>query len=295
MKEYLITTSSTVDISRKFLEEKNIPFVKFHFEIDGKEYFDDIWQSMSYDEFYKKIKNGSSTKTSQVNVNEYIEFFTPYLEKGLDILHIELSSGISGSYNSLRVAKDELMKKYPNSKLLIIDSLAASSGFGLLVDTMVEMKENGSTIEEVRDWVEENKLSMHHWFFSTNLEHYFKGGRISKTAFIVGNLLSIFPILNVSNEGKLVVRKKVHGKKNLFKEMLKKMEENALDGLDYSGKCFMCQSFIEEDSKLLAKMIEDKFPKLRGKVVINNIGTTIGSHTGCGTVAVFFYGKKRVD
>ncbi len=295
MKDYLITCSSTVDLPKEYLEQRNIPYVQFHFEIDGKEYKDDLGVTVTYEEFYQKIKEGANTKTSQVNVKEYVEFFTPLLEEGYDILHVELSSGISGSSNSANIAKNELESKYPDRKIMVVDSLGASSGFGLLVDTLKTMKDNGATMEEVYEWAENNKLNVHHWFFSTSLEHYKKGGRISSTAFFFGSLLNIFPLLNVSNDGRLIVRQKVHGKKKLFKEMLSKMEENAIDGLNYSGKCFMCHSDSLEDAKTMASLIEAKFPKLNGKVMINNIGTTIGSHTGCGTVAIFFYGKKRIN
>ena len=293
MKEYLITTSTPADMEKGYFLEREIPYICFHYEIDGKEYLDDLGDSMSNEEFYKRIKKGADTKTSQVNVSEYLDFFGKYLEKGYDILHVELSSGISGSYNSALLAKKELDKKYPNNKLLIVDSLCASSGLGLFVDSLKTMKDSGSSIEEVYEWAENNKLTVHHWFFSTNLEHFKKGGRISNIAFVFSNLLSIYPLLNVSNEGKLVARKKIHGKKNLFKEMVNKMVENAT--IDYSKKCYICQSDSLEDASLLAKMIEEKFPKLNGKVLITNIGTTIGSHTGCGTVAVFFYGKERTN
>ena len=295
MNKYLITTSTTADLNKDYFDSLNVPYISFHFEIGGKEYKDDLGVTISSEKFYKMIKEGADTKTSQVNASEYIEFFSKYLEEGYDVLHIELSSGISGSFNSALIAKEELSKKYPNNKLIIVDSLAASSGLGLLVDTCKTMKDCGATIDEVYSFLENNKLNLHHWFFSTDLEHYKKGGRISSTALFFSNLLSIFPLLNVSNIGKLEVRKKIHGKKSLYKEIVKKMEVSAVDGLNYSKKCFLCHSDSLEDAKIVAKMIEDKFENLDGKVLINNIGTTIGSHTGCGTVAIFFYGEERKD
>ena len=223
---------------------------------------------------------------------EYKEFFEPILKEGKDIIHIELSSGISGSFNSARNAANELNKKY-NHKVVVIDSLAASSGLGLLLDTAVEMKKEGKTFQEVINFLEDNKLNLHHWFFSTNLERYFKGGRISRASFVLGSLLNIYPLLNVSNEGKLVVRKKLHGMKSVRKEVMNCILSNIENGLDYDKKIFICHSDFLEEATNLANTIENTYPKMKGKVLINNIGTTIGSHTGIGTIAVFFYGKKR--
>ena len=292
MRDYIITSSSTADLDKKFFEENNIKFAKFHYEVDRVEYLDDLGQSLSPEEFYSKIKKGADTRTSLVNELEYKEFFEPILKEGKDIIHIELSSGISGSFNSARNAANELNKKY-NHKVVVIDSLAASSGLGLLLDTAVEMKKEGKTFQEVINFLEDNKLNLHHWFFSTNLERYFKGGRISRASFVLGSLLNIYPLLNVSNEGKLVVRKKLHGMKSVRKEVMNCILSNIENGLDYDKKIFICHSDFLEEATNLANTIENTYPKMKGKVLINNIGTTIGSHTGIGTIAVFFYGKKR--
>ena len=149
------------------------------------------------------------------------------------------------------------------------------------------------SIEEVRDWTEEHKLNLHHWFFSTDLKFYIKGGRISKTAGAIGTILGICPLLNMDNEGRLIPRAKIRSKRKVIQEIVKRMEENADDGLDYSGKCYISQSACVEDAKEVARLVEERFPKLCGKVEINYVGTTIGSHTGPGTVALFFWGKKR--
>ena len=149
------------------------------------------------------------------------------------------------------------------------------------------------SIDEVRDWTEEHKLELHHWFFSTDLKFYIKGGRISKTAGAIGTILGICPLLNMDNEGRLIPRAKIRSKRKVIQEIVKRMEENADDGLDYSGKCYISQSACVEDAKEVARLVEERFPKLCGKVEINYVGTTIGSHTGPGTVALFFWGKKR--
>lgn len=293
MAEFTLTCCSTADMSRKYFEERDISYVCFHFNMDGVEYPDDMGLSMPIEEFYKRIENGAAPTTSQVNVDQYEALFTPILESGRDILHLTLSSGISGTYNSCMIAANELREKFPDRKLIVIDSLAASSGYGLLIDYAADLRDSGMGIEEAAAKIEESKLYVHHWFFSTDLTSYYRGGRISKTSMVMGNLLNICPLLNVNDEGKLIPRQKYRGKKKVIEEMVKRMEEHAQNGFDYSGKCFISQSACYDDAKKVAALIEQKFPKLNGSVVINNIGTVIGSHTGPGTVALFFWGDKR--
>ena len=263
--------------------------------MDGVSYLDDLGQSVSLDDFYKKMSEGADTKTSQLNAEEYAAYFTPFLEAGKDILHMTLSSGISGACNSAMIAKGELEEKFPERKIYIVDSLAASSGFGLLADKAADLRDEGKSIDEVRDWLEQNKLRLNHWFFSSDLTFFVKGGRVSKTAGFVGNILNICPLLNVSFEGKLIPREKIRTKKKAITAIVDKMVEFAENGLEYADKCYISMSACREDAEAVAALIESKFTKLKGKVEINNIGTTIGSHTGPGTVALFFWGAERND
>ena len=161
------------------------------------------------------------------------------------------------------------------------------------MDRLADLRDDGMTIDELRDWTEANKLHLRHWFFSSDLTFFIKGGRVSKSAGTIGNLLNICPLLDVNSEGKLIPRFKIRGKRKVIREIVAKMEEDAENGLDYDGKCFISQSACYEDAKAVADLIEARFPNLNGKVVINNIGTTIGSHTGPGTVALFFWGSER--
>lgn len=295
MLSYILTCCSTADMPREFFEDRKIPFITFHYILDGVEYPDDLGQTMDFEEFYKRVGAGSMPTTSQVNANQYMEFFEPYLSKGKDILHISFSSGLSGSYNSCLIARQELLEKYPDRKIVVVDSLAASSGYGLLVDMACDLRDESRDMDEIYNFLEANKLNLNHWFFSTDLSHYKRGGRVSAASAAIGGLLNICPLLNVDNNGKLVTRKKVRGKKQVIKETLKKMEEHARDGLNYSGKCFISNSATYEDARALADLIEERFANLDGKVMINSIGTVIGSHTGPGTVALFFVGDKRID
>ncbi|MBQ2041421.1 MAG: DegV family protein [Lachnospiraceae bacterium] len=293
MADYIISCSSTVDLSNEYMERRGIPYTCFHFELDGVDYPDDMGRSMDPETLYDKMSKGASTKTSQVTIGDYTVFFENYLKKGMDILHICFSSGLSGAYSSALVAAESLREQFPERKLYIVDSLAASSGHGLLVDTLADMRDAGADIDSLRDFVLENRLKLNHWFFSTDLTFYIRGGRISKASGFIGSVLNICPLLNVNNEGKLIPREKIRGKKRVIRRIVEQMEMHARDGHDYDGKCFISQSACMEDAREVAALIEEKFPKLAEPVQIFPIGTTIGSHTGPGTVAVFFWGDER--
>lgn len=295
MSDYILSCGSTVDLTREQMERRDIRYVCFHFFLDGKEYADDMGLSVSDEELYQKMTEGAETKTSQVSVDEYISHFEKLLQEEKDILHIEFSSGLSGSCNSAHLAIEELAEKYPERKIYFVDSLGASSGYGLIMETLADMRDSGGNIDELYQWIEDNKLRMHHWFFSTDLSFYIKGGRISKAAGMVGTMLNICPLLNMDNLGKLKPREKVRTKKKVIQRIVEMMEIHAEGGLAYCGKCYICHSMCLEDAKLVATMVESKFPNLQGKVEIYPIGATIGSHTGPGTLALFFWGDKRVD
>ena len=293
MNEYIISCCSTADLNKEHFDKRDISYICFHFEINGKEYVDDLGKSISFDKFYEEMRNGAETKTSQVNVQEFEEYFESFLKEGKDIIHVSLSTGLSGVMNSAVIAKGILEEKYPERKIYIVDSLAASSGYGLLMDKLADLRDEGKSIDEVYQWVNEHKLELNHWFFSTDLTFYIKGGRVTKTAGFIGGVLGICPLLDMNDKGKLIPRYKIRSKHKVIKAIVDRMEENTKDGLGYSDKCYISQSDCYEDAVEVAKLIESRFPKLKGKVEINNIGTTIGSHTGPGTVALFFWGNKR--
>lgn len=295
MGKYIISCCSTADLSAEHFKERDISYICFHFELDSMEYPDDLGQTMPFDLFYKKMEEGAETKTSQINADEFEQYMESFLKEGYDILHVTLSSGISGVVNSANIAKEILQERYPERKIYIVDSLGASSGYGLLMDKLADLRDEGKTIEEVYEWVMKNRLNMHHWFFSTDLTFYIKGGRISKTAGFVGGVLNICPLLNMDNLGRLIPRYKIRTKKKVIRAIVDKMEEYAEGGTQYNGKCYISQSACYEDAKEVANLVEERFPNLNGKVEINHIGTTIGSHTGPGTVALFFWGEERQE
>lgn len=290
MGDFILSCCSTADLNVSHYEKRDIKWIPFHFSLDGIEHLDN---TMPLDEFYAEMSGGKLTRTSQVNVEEFEEYFSKFLEKDKDILHVTLSSGLSGVISSACAARDILLEKYPNRKIYIVDSLGASSGYGLLMDKLADLRDEGKSIDEIRKFAEENRLKLNHWFFSTDLKYFVRGGRITKAEGFVGNILNICPFLNINNEGKLIPREKVRTKKKVIKRLVEVMEEMADNGLDYSDKCYISNSACMEDAKAVADLVEKNFPKLNGKVLINSIGTTIGSHTGPGTVALFFWGKER--
>lgn len=295
MSEYVLTCCSTADLTQEHFAERNIAFVPFHFAIDGEEYMDDLGKSLPFEQFYSKIASGADTRTSQVNISEYIDFWRPFLEDGKDIVHVTLSSGLSGSFLSASNAAEILRAEFPERQIFIVDSLGASSGYGMLMDMAADKRDSGLGAAELASWIEDTRLKIHHWFFSTDLSSYVRGGRISKTAAVFGGMLEICPLLNMDNEGHLVPREKIRTKKKVIKEIVARMEQLAENGLEYSGKCYISQSNCYEDARAVADLIESRFPNLDGRVEINWVGTTIGAHTGPGTVALYFIGPERIN
>ncbi len=295
MADYILSGCSAADLSKEHFERIGVRYICFHYMMDDVLYPDDLGQTLSADEFYARMAKGAVTKTSQINISEYVDYFSAMCEEGKDIVHVTLSSGISGTYNSASNAALIVMERFPEREIYVIDSLGASSGYGLILDTAAAMRDSGLSAKELADWITENRLKLHHWFFSTDLSSYVRGGRISKTAAFFGGVFEICPLLNMDNLGRLIPRKKVRTKKNVIKEIVQRMVENADKGLDYDGKCFISMSACRADAEEVARLVEARFPKLNGKVLINNIGGLIGSHTGPGTVALFFWGGERVD
>ena len=291
---FVLSCCSTADLSKDHFETRDIHYICFHYFLDGKEYPDDLGQSIPFHDFYQAMVNGAETKTSQVSIGEFTAYFRPFLEEGKDILHVTLSTGISGVYNSATSAAEILREEFPDRKIYIVDSLGASSGYGLLMDHLADLRDEGKTIDEVHDFAEAHKLNLHHWFFSTDLTFYIKGGRVTKTAGFVGTLLKICPLLNMDDLGRLIPRYKIRTKQAVIRQIVEKMKEHAEGGLDYSGKCYISNSDCPEDARAVADLVEQTFPRLNGRVEINSVGTTIGSHTGPGTVALFFWGDERI-
>ena len=294
MSDYVLSCCAACDLSPDWVKRRGIEYIPFNLTLDGESYYDDMGKTFSPRELIKRMEEGAEAKTSQVSPGDYEDYFRKFVEQGKDIVHVSLSTGISGTFQSACLAATNIMEEFPDRKIYTIDSMAASSGYGLLMDYAADMRDSGLSAEELVDWIEENKLNMVHWFFSTDLTYYIKGGRISKTAGTIGQVLNICPLLNVDKEGRLIPREKIRTKKKVVKRIVEKMVEEAEGGINYTGKVFLSDTDQELGAQV-ENLIAETFPQLKGRIARFDIGCTIGSHTGPGTVALFFKGKKRED
>lgn len=291
MMEYIITTDSTCDLPESYIKENNIKVLPLTYVLEGVTY--NIDKTLPINEFYGKMKSGAMPTTSQANPEEVKEAFLSILEGGVGILHIAFSSGLSGSYNSARIAAEELREENPEYEIYVIDSLCASLGEGMLVHKAVKLKEQGKTIQETVKWLEANKLHVCHNFTPDDLNHLYRGGRVSKTAAILGTMANVKPVLHVDDEGRLIPLSKVRGRKkslitlvdNMEKQIGSYIEENKRDGV------FIGHGDVEEDAQFVADLIKERFGI--ESFLISYVGPVIGSHTGPGILALFFMGEKR--
>ncbi len=291
--KFILSSESTVDLPYSYLESRNVPVLFYKYRIDDQEYVDDMGRDPEARPlFYSLLAAGHLPQTSQMNVAEYEDFLEPLLQKS-DVLHLAFTSGQSGSVHNAFLAADILRAKYPERKIIVIDSLCSSSGFGMLVDYAADLRDEGKTIDEVADWVIENRNRVHHQFFSTNMTQFKRTGRVSGAAATIATILSICPIMRLDDGGRIIAYDKVRGKKNALQRTVDAMAEHIQNGTDYDGKCFVCHSECADDAQMLIDAVESRFPKLKGTIRLYDIGTIIGSHSGPGTVAVFFLGDER--
>ena len=294
MSDYQITCCSTVDLDPATFERLDLKYVPFTFHLDGKDYFDDYGKSMPIKDFYDAMRNGSVPTTSQVSLGRYLDFWRPFLEAGQNILHLCLSSGISGSYNAAVLAAGEINSEYKNAKVVVIDSLCASSGYGLLMTKLAQKRDAGASFEEIVDYATKTRLEVQHWFFPSELTYLVRGGRVSKTSGLIGGALHICPLMNVDHKGHLIPRQKIRGKKRVMQAQIEMMKAHAKGGLDYDDLVYICNSDCMDDANYLKELVFKTFPRVKD-VVIYSIGTVIGAHTGPGTLGLFFMGDERVD
>lgn len=287
MNEFVIVSDSTVDLPKEYLQEKQVPIISLSYVMDGVTY--EEMKGLSHKEFFEKLREGSLPTTSQINPEQAREALEPFAKEGKDILYIGFSSGLSGSYNSVRMAAVELKEEYPDVEIITVDSLCACMGEGLLLHKALELKEQGLTIKEIADWVEHNKLHVCHNVTVDDLNHLHRGGRISKTTAVVGSMIKIKPIIHMSDEGKLVVIGKERGRKKSLISIVDRMEKQ-MQGYE-NDIVMITHGDCIEDAEFVKKQIEERFGI--HNVMINGIGSVIGSHTGAGVVAVFFMGDKR--
>jgi len=293
MQKFILSCCSTVDVPYACLAERNIPVLFYTYLVDGKEYTDDMGRDPeALPRFYRFLSEGKQPQTSQINVAVYMDFFEELLQKG-DVLHIAFTSGQSGSVHNAEIAARTLQEKYPQRRIVVIDSLCSSSGYGMLVDSAADLRDRGCSLDEAEQWVLQNRNTVHHQFFSSNMTQFRRTGRVSGAAATVATILNICPIMRLDDQGRIIAYDKVRGKKKAMEVTVDTMEQHAQGGRDYDNKCWICHSCCENDALALLHLLEERFPHLKGRIRICDIGTIIASHSGPGTVAVFFYGDQR--
>lgn len=291
MSKFQLSCESTVDMPYSYVSGRDITVVFYTYTVDGEVYVDDMCRDPeALPNFHRMLKEGKMPSTSQINHYTYLEYFEELLQKG-DVLHLAFGRGMSASVVNAMNAANELKEKYPDRKLIVVDTLASASGYGMLVDYAADMRDAGSTMEEIEAWVLENRLNVHHQIYATDLFHLKRGGRVSGPAAMLGTVLGICPIMRLNAEGSIHAYGKVRSKKKAIAETVKVMEEHAQNGYDYSGKCFICHANCIDDANTVKALIEEKFKNVDVKIF--DIGTIIAAHTGQGTLALFFMGDDR--
>lgn len=287
MRDYVITVNSTVDLPKEWLAERNVPVVPLRYTIDGQTYED--MDGLSSEEFFQKLREGKMAVTSQVNPEEAKEALEGFVKEGKDVLHLAFSSALSGTCNSMKIAAEELMEEYPGSKVIVIDTLCACLGEALLLYKALKQKESGKTLEETAKWVEENKLHICHNVTVDDLNHLHRGGRVSKATAVLGTMVQIKPIIHMDNNGALQVIGKERGRKKALNKIVDMAVKQA-EGWD-NDIIMITHGDCIEDAEYVASLVRQKMGI--DNILINNIGTVIGSHTGPGVVAVFCMGNER--
>jgi len=290
MNKFQLLTDSCVDLPSGFVEELDVKVIPLSFSIQDKEYLNYLDErELSNQQFYQLLRERVISKTTQINEYRFIEFFEPFLQEGYDILYIGFSSALSGTYNSSVQAANELQTKYPNQKIITIDSLAASMGQGLLVTYAARLKKEGKSLEEIVKWVEDNKRKICHLFTVGDLNYLRRGGRLSYSKALLGTILRVKPLLHVSNEGKLVQTGMKRGRMSALDAMISRLVETIEN--PEGQTIFISHGDCLDDAEYVKEQIKAKLPV--GEIMIHYIGPVIGSHSGLDTLAIFYYGNDR--
>lgn len=290
MSEYILFTDSCCDLPQKLAEEMQLNVQPLTVYLDDKSYKNYLDErEISYDAFFKALPNCKEVKTSAVNQHDFMLAMEPVLESGRDILYLGLSSGLSGTYSAAALAAQELSEKYPERKIYAVDTLCASLGLGMLLHLAWQKKQNGADIDELRNFVENTKLHLCHWFTVNDLFHLKRGGRVSAATAVIGSVLGIKPVLHVDNEGHLISVDKARGRKASLKALVQEMKKRIIE--PETQTIFVSHGDCQSEAEELAESIRTEFPVK--DVIINSIGPVIGAHAGPGTMALFFVGNER--
>lgn len=292
--KFILSCESTVDLPFSYVDERHISVIFYSYTLNGVDHVDDMLRDPeALPAFYKLLEEGNMPSTSQLNEFTYEEYFEKLLKKG-DVLHITLGTGMTKSYQNAISAAESLKNKYPERNIIIVDSLCSSSGYGMLVDTAADMRDEGFSMEEIVKWLLANRKLVHHQFFSTELKHYRRSGRMSGPVAMVATVLGICPIMRLNAAGSIIAYSKVRGKQSAIKTTVDTMEKHAQNGVNYSGKCWICHSQCLPEALKTKQAVLERFPNIKD-IRICDIGTIIATHCGPGTVAVFFFGDEREE
>lgn len=289
IKDFIITTDNTADLPYSYYKENGLEYMYLTYALDGQIYGKE--NELSSQEFYARMRGGSMPTTSQINSEDAKAVWLPHLQAGKSILHLAFSSGLSGSCNSARLAAEDLKEEHPEYEIVVIDTLCASLGEGLLVHKAVKMKKEGKSMEEIAQRLEEHKLNLCHVFTVDDLFHLYRGGRVSRATAILGSMINIKPLLHVDNEGHLIAVGKVRGRKRSLASLVDMMEERLGSYKGKNPEIFISHGDCQEDAEYVAALVRERYGI--EDILINPVGATIGAHSGPGTVALFFLGDKR--
>lgn len=293
MSDYILSCCSTCDLTEDWLERRNISYIYFNYELDGIPLKDDFGKTNPPNRLYAKMLAGSDAKTSQISVGEYIVYFRDLLSGGRDVLHVSLDSGISGTVESARMAAEQLAPEFPDRRLMVVDSMTATSGYGLLMDKLADLRDTGMGFDEICSWTDAHRSEVHLWFESSDLTFFIRGGRISRAAGLIGGMLSICPVMDVEPDGTLAVKTKVRTKKKALSYLADTMTRECRGGTAYADKVIITHSECLADAEALVILLKRRFPGIKGDIPVMDIGATIGVHTGPGTTTIAFWGKPR--
>lgn len=287
---FTLSCESTVDLTLDHLTKRNIPALAYTYVVDGVEYSDDMRAGNGLTLFYNQLLAGKMPTTSLINVERYMEFFRAILDKG-DMLHLCFCSGLSQSANNAMYAAELLKQEYPQRKIYVVDSLCACVGYGLLVDNVADLRDEGKDIDYLYQWVMDNRLKVQHQFFSTTLTYFRRSGRISGPAALFGNILKLCPIMHLNANGKIIAYAKVMSETKAIAKTLEEIAAKIENGGDYDGKIWLGHSDYIYSANKMVEQLKIAYPKANVRVF--DIGPVVASHCGPGTLAIFFMGATR--
>lgn len=291
---FILSCESTVDLPYSYMQSRNIPVIFYSYYIEGEEFPDDMHRTpQALEQFYQQLREGHLPTTSQLNEFAYEEFFDAQLQKG-DLLHLAFSSGLTQSVRNAQRAAEHMREKYPERRIVVLDSLCGSCGYGMLVDYAADLRDKGESMEAVIDWVMAHRQRIHHQFFSSRLDYFKRSGRLTGPTAMIATVLNLCPVMRLDLDGHIVAYDKARGKLGAITATVDAMEKHADGGRGYTGKCYICHSNCPADAIRVLEAVRERFPHIANEVTVFDIGTIVASHCGPGSVALFFMGDERM-